>query len=289
MRSRGRIVGFLSLIVMVYGGLVAWFAANETSFLYFPRKQIDTSPEASGMAYGRVEIASTDGVRLTAWLIPSPDTSRLWLLYLHGNAGNIGTPGNIENYAQLRRLGLNILAVDYRGYGGSSGEPSEQGLYDDARASYEYLRTAHHIPPTHILVYGYSLGSAVAVDVASTCPIAGLMIEGSFTSILDVGQEHYPFLPVRWIARNKYDSREKIRNVTVPKLFLHARDDQTIPLHFGRELFALAREPKTFLEVRGGHDDAHTVDPVLFYGGIQMFLVQVRRAMEQGEPFSHAE
>jgi fermentation-respiration switch protein FrsA (DUF1100 family) len=129
-------------------------------------------------------------------------------------------------------------------------------------------------------VYGYSLGSAAAVDLVSKVSCAGLVVEGAFTSISDVGQEHYPILPVKWVARNKYDSREKILNIAILKLFIHARDDQTIPIRHGRELFAVASEPKTFLEVKGGHDNAHNVDAALFYGGIQLFLIQVRRGLQ---------
>jgi fermentation-respiration switch protein FrsA (DUF1100 family) len=264
------------LVVLGYGGVLLWFSSHESALLYFPEKNLETTPEDVGMVYGKVQIPSTDGVRLAAWLIPSPDTSTLWLLYLHGNAGNIAKRGYVEHYAQLRKLGLNILTIDYRGYGESSGSPSEQGLYDDARAGYEYLRSMHHVPGGRIVVYGYSLGSALAVDLAGKVPCGGLIVEGSFTSITDVGVEHYPFLPVRWMAPRLFASRDRITSINAPKLFIHASDDNTIPIRFGRELFDMAPEPKTFLEVKGGHEDAHNVDAPLFYGGVQLFLMQVK-------------
>lgn len=269
------VVWLIALTVVGYGGILIWFSAHESDLLFFPEKNLETSPEEFGMVYGKVQIPSTDGVQLVGWLIPSADTSTLWLLYLHGNAGNIAKRGYVEHYAQLHRLGLNLLAVDYRGYGESSGKPTEQGLYDDARAGYEYLRSMQHVPAERIVVYGYSLGSAVAVDLVGKVPSAGLIVEGSFTSISDVGQEHYAYVPVKLMAGNLFPASENISTITVPKLFIHARDDRTIPFEFGRRLFELAPEPKTFLEVKGGHENAHNVDAQLFYGGIQLFLLRV--------------
>jgi fermentation-respiration switch protein FrsA (DUF1100 family) len=269
-------VGVLGSAILAYSGILTWFKANENGLLYFPEKNFETSPEMFGAAYGKVQISSTDSVKLVCWIIPSADTSTLWLLYFHGNAGNIAKRGYVEHYAQLRKLGLNILTVDYRGYGESSGNPSEGGIYDDARAAYEYLRSMQHVPPKNIIVYGYSLGSAVAVDLTSKVPVAAIILEGSFPTITEVGQEHYPFLPVQLMASSHFSSKEKIARVDVPKLFIHARDDRTIPIQFGRELFELAPEPKTFLEVRGDHNTAHAADAELFYNGIRLFLMQVQ-------------
>jgi fermentation-respiration switch protein FrsA (DUF1100 family) len=271
------VVSALGFAIIAYGGILIWFKANESRLLYFPEKNLEVSPEMFGAAYGKVLIPSTDGVKIVGWIIPSPDTSTLWLLYLHGNAGNIGKRGYVEHYMQLRKLGLNILTIDYRGYGESPGDPTEQGIFDDGLAAYQYLRSMHHVPSSRIIVYGYSLGSAVAVDVVSKVPAAGVILEGAFPAITDVGQEHYPFLPIQLLAGSHFSSREKIARVDVPKLFIHARDDRTIPIQYGRELFEVAPEPKTFLEVKGDHDNAHTVDASLFYGGIQLFLVQVVR------------
>jgi uncharacterized protein len=273
---RWTIVGVLGFFILAYGGVLVWFKANEARLLYFPEKNFEVSPEMFGAAYGKVKIPSTDSVKLVCWIIPSADTSTLWLLYLHGNAGNIAKRGYVEHYLQLRKLGLNILTVDYRGYGESSGDPSERGIYDDALAAYEYLRSMQHVPFQRIIVYGSSLGSAVAVDVVSKVPAAGIILEGSFPSITDVGQAHYPFLPVRFMGGSHFSSKENISRVNVPKLFIHARDDRTIPIKYGKELFECAPDPKTFLEVKGDHNTAHSVDATLFYGGIRLFLMQVQ-------------
>jgi len=269
------LIGLIVLTVVGYGGILIWFSAHESNLLFFPERDLETSPDQFGIVYGKVQIPSTDSVRLVCWLIPSADTSTLWVLYLHGNAGNIAKRGYVEHLSQLHKLGLNILAVDYRGYGESSGKPTEQGLYDDARSGFEYLRSMQHVPAERIIVYGYSIGSAVAVDLVSKVPAAGLIVEGSFTSISDVGQRHYPYIPVKLMAGKLFAADEKVRAIAVPKLFIHARDDRTIPIEFGRKLFEVAPEPKTFLEVRGGHESAHKVDAQLFYGGIQLFLLQI--------------
>jgi len=275
-RSPRRVlVWSMTLLAAAYGGILIWFSFHEADYLYFPQKTYETTPVESGMVYGQVQITSTDSVRLVAWLIPSADTSTLWLLYLHGNAGNIGRRSSVEHYAHLCKLSLNVLAIDYRGYGESSGTPGEEGIYEDARAGYDYLRSHQHVPGERIVVYGYSLGSAAAVDLAGKVPVAGLVVEGSFTSLADVAQYHYPFLPVRFLAREKFASDEKIGEIGVLKLFIHAIDDRTVPIQYGRRLFEMAHEPKMFLEVKGGHESARAIDADLFYCGIRVFLVQI--------------
>ncbi len=273
---RRSLVGAALLAIVAYGAIVVWFSVHESDLVFFPERTLEASPGLFGIPYRKVQIASTDSTQLACWVIPASDTSGLWLLYLHGNAGNIAKQGYVEHYAQLRDLGLNILAVDYRGYGESSGRPTEQGFYDDARAGYEYLRSTQNVSTSHIVVYGYSIGSAVAVELASRVPCAALILEGAFTSLADVGEEYYPLIPVRWMARNRFDAKERIGSVAIPKLFIHARDDRTIPIRLGRELFEMAPGPKSFLEVRGGHENAHNVDSVLYYGGIQKLVRGIR-------------
>ena len=205
---------------------------------------------------------------LVARLIPPPGEVPAeragWLLYLHGSGGNVGNLGYNEAWAKFRRMGLGVLAVDYRGYGESGGQPSEAGLYRDADAGYAYLRDQLRVPPTRLLIYGYSLGSAVAIDLAARVPAAGLMVEGALLSVPARGGELYPFLPAHWLARNRFASIDRIGRVSMPKLFIHARADAEIPISHGRGLYERARPPKSFQEVAGGHTDAHEVDPEFF-------------------------
>jgi uncharacterized protein len=200
----------------------------------------------------------------------------LWLLVCHGNAGNLSEFDRPVHYAGLRQLGLNLLAFDYRGYGESGGTPSEAGLYRDADAAYRYLTNQRGVPADRIVIFGHSLGSAVAVDLASRVRSAGLILEGAFTSATDRGRELYPYIPVRWIAKSRFSSVDKVARMTVPKLFLHAQGDEVIPLAHGRRLYEAASAPKTFVELGGGHGDAFDVDSARYFGSIASFLVTLK-------------
>jgi fermentation-respiration switch protein FrsA (DUF1100 family) len=215
-------------------------------------------------------------------VIPAgPDSTGFWLLICHGNAGNLSEFGRPAHYAGLRELGLSLLAFDYRGYGESEGLPSEAGLYKDADAAYRYLRETLKVPPKQIIIFGHSLGSTVAVDLASRVPSAGLILEGGLTSVIERGQELYPYIPVRWIGRSRFNSLEKISRVSVPKLFLHARADDVVPLSHGRRLYEAAPPPKTFVELRGGHGDAFEADSGAYFGSIRRFVEMLGE--ERGE------
>ena len=265
----------ITAAILVYLVLLVLLRFFESRLIYFPGNQrtLIPPPVSLGLPTERVEIPTDDGVTLVGWVIRSQPTSTgLWLLICHGNAGNLSEFDRPVHYAGLRRLGLNLLAFDYRGYGESSGRPSENGLYRDAEAAYRYLREKRDIPPDRIIVFGHSLGSAVAVDLVSRVPSAGLILEGALTSVIARGQELYPYIPVRWIAGSRFDSMEKISRVRVPKLFLHARGDDVIPLTHGRRLFEAAPQPKTFVELEGGHGDAFDLDSANYFGSIAKFL-----------------
>jgi len=251
----------------------------EPRLIYFPGQQrsLVAPPARLDLAIERVEIPTGDGIKLVGWVIPAPsDSSGLWLLICHGNAGNLSEFDRPVHYAGLHRLGLSLLAFDYRGYGESGGVPSEQGLYHDADAAYRYLRESRGVPADRIVVFGHSLGSAVAIDLASRVTVAGLIVEGAFTSAVDRGQELYPYIPVRRIARSRFGSLDKVAGIAVPKLFLHATRDEVIPLAHGRRLFDAAREPKTFVQLEGGHGDAFDVDSARYFGSIGEFLAKLR-------------
>jgi fermentation-respiration switch protein FrsA (DUF1100 family) len=260
--------------VLIYGGILVLLRVYESRLIYFPgpERRLVAPPPSLGLPIQRVEITTEDAVKLAGWVIPAESPSSLWLLVCHGNAGNLSEFDRPVHYAGLRQLGLNLLAFDYRGYGESGGAPSEAGLYRDADAAYRYLTNQRGIPGDRIVIFGHSLGSAVAVDLASRVPSAGLILEGAFTSATDRGQELYPYIPVRWIAKSRFSSVDKIARMTVPKLFLHAKGDEVIPLAHGRRLYEAASPPKTFVELRGGHGDAFDVDSAKYFGSIANFL-----------------
>ena len=167
---------------------------------------------------------------------------------------------------------MNVLAPEYRGYNGLEGPPSEATVAADARAAYDYLRDREGIPAERLVIFGWSLGAAVAVGLASTVDARAVVLEGAPSSIAAIGQERYPLFPIRWIIRNPFNAIETVGGIRAPLLFLHSRDDTIVPYKEGRRLFDAAPSPKTFVEVRGGHIESSETDHDVFYGAIRTFL-----------------
>jgi fermentation-respiration switch protein FrsA (DUF1100 family) len=263
-----------------YAAVLAGFRVAEPRLLYHPLtagRPLAPPPPELALPYERVRFTSGDGVPLVGWAVPAaaPDSSGVWVLICHGNTGDVSYGGRPRYYDHLRRIGVNVLAFDYRGFGESGGAISEAGLYRDADAAYRYLRTARGVPPERIVIFGHSLGSAVAIELATRVPAAGLVVEGALTSVPDRAGELYPFLPVSLVAASRFASRERIAAVRMPKLLLHATADDVIPLAHGRRLFALAAEPKRLVELDGGHDDAYTVDRARYFAAFAAFVREV--------------
>jgi len=259
-----------------YGWILWWFGSHEVELIYHPDRVVRMIPDSLGLNPEKVVLKASDGVKLVGWIYraPRPDSSALYVLYFHGNGGNAS--GRSRFHAQLLKLGVNSIAAEYRGYGESEGAPEEQGLYRDADAFYAYARDTLGIQPKRLVIYGSSLGAAVAVDLASRVDAAGLIVEGGFTSIVDRGQELYPYLPVRFMAKNRFLSIEKIPLITRPKLFIHAGDDEVVPIAHGMKLFDSAGPPKTFQIVHGGHNSAYDLDRQVFFGAIAKFFGTLR-------------
>jgi hypothetical protein len=279
------ITGLAVLVVLGYLGVVAYLRFNERSFIFQPAERHVEAPDpAFALHEQRVSYPSSDGVTLAAWIVPAAGTpaSNMWLLICHGNLGNVGYAQRPEFYSLMRDIGVNLLAFDYRGFGDSTGAPDEQGLYADATASYEYLTRTRHVPPDHVVIFGHSLGSGVAIELASRVPAAALVVEGAYTSVVERGQELYPFLPVSLIATQRFPSIDRIPSVAMPKLFLHSPEDTVIPYRYGRRLFEAAREPKRFVDVKGGHENAYSVDRAVYYGAIAQLLREVQPAPRSG-------
>jgi uncharacterized protein len=276
-RFRRLLVLVVALLVIGYAAALVWFHFNEDALLFHPdRGKVAAAPARLNLDSRDVALPTLNSTPLMARLIPPPNEATAgetaaWILYFHGASGNVGTRGYNEAWAKFRHLGLGVLAIDYRGYGESGGNPSEAGFYADADAAYAYLTGNLHIPPARVVIYGYSLGSAVAIDLGSRVPAAGLIVEGAFTSIAARGAELYPYLPVRWLVRNRFPSVDKIARVSMPKLFIHAREDTYVPIAHGRKLFELAVPPKYFQDVAGGHTNAHEVDAG-FFSAIARFV-----------------
>lgn len=247
----------------------------EPRMIYLPAREIDRTPAELGLAYEDLTLTASDGERLHGWFLPGRAAAPVTVLFLHGNAGNISH--RFDKLAVLRALGADVLIVDYRGYGRSSGRPNEGGTYRDADAAYEHLTGKRALDPRRLVLYGESLGSAVAVDLAARKPVGGLIMESGFSSAVDVARELFPFLPARWLLRNRYDSIAKIGAVRAPVLLLHSRDDEFFGWHHPQRLYDAAHAPKRLVELRGGHNDAFLVSSGAFALALKEFLELVAR------------
>ncbi len=258
-------------VAVLYALAVAWLISQETRLVFQAGQPLGSLRPREPFA--QVDVPRNDSLRQFAWQMPhGAGSDGPWVLYLHGNASTIGSRLNILHYEQLRGLGLNVLAPEYRGYAGLDGTPSEGTLDADARAAYDYARSTLRVPANKLIIYGWSLGSAVAVDLASKVDEAAVILEGAPSSLVAIGQQQYPIFPIRLVMRNPFESILKVRGVNSPMLFLHSPEDTIIPIREGRRLFDAARSPKSFVEVRGGHVYASERDTAVFFGAIRTFL-----------------
>ena len=243
------------IIAALYGVLLGTVYFTQDSLVYFPnvaREHVAT-PAARGLRFDDLRIRTEDGEQLHAWWIPAEGETRGAALVLHGNAGNIS---HRLDYAQMfHSMGYGTLLVDYRGYGRSTGKPTEVGTYRDAQAGWRWLREEKGLAEEQIVVFGESLGGAVACWLAARQRPQALILASTFTSINDLGGELYRFLPVRLISRFGYDTRECLGRVQVPVMIAHSPDDDIVPFAHGERLYQAAREPKTFLRLSGSHNE----------------------------------
>jgi len=270
--------GLLHLLLVVFitwCGIAVYLYFSQSRMLYYPdmpSRVLQGSPADIGLAYDTVWLMAGDGTRLHAWFVPAT-TARGTLLFNHGNAGNIGD--RLDSISLFHSLGLNVLIYDYRGFGESEGKPSEQGTYLDANVAWDYLLEERMISPQEIIIFGRSLGAAMAADLASQNLSAGVILESAFTSVPDMAASLYPWLPVRWLSRYQYNNLEKIDRITSPLLVMHSRADEIIPFTHGEQLFAHANEPKQFLELSGGHNDGYHVSRKVYVKAMQQFLDEI--------------
>ncbi len=223
----------------------------ESRSIFYPARSIAATPVDIGLPFEDVFIKTRDNVTINAWLVKS-SMGRGTLIFCHGNAGNIGD--RLEKVLLFHQMGFSVLLVDYRGYGKSQGRPDEAGIYKDAAAAYDYLRSRGDIDHSRIIGYGESLGGAVIIDLAVKRDLAALIVDSSFTSAADMAKTIYPFIP-SFLLGTKLDSAAKVHAVTIPKLFIHSRADEIVPFRLGERLYQAAAQPKEFLEISGGHND----------------------------------
>jgi fermentation-respiration switch protein FrsA (DUF1100 family) len=232
-------------------------------------KGIEFYPSSFNIPFEDVYIKTRDGLTINGWFIPHSN-ARYTLLFCHGNAGNISH--RMEKLQLLSNIGINIFIIDYRSYGKSEGRPSEKGFYLDADAAYRYLVNKRRITPQQIILYGESLGGAVAIDLAAKAKVKAIIIEGGFSDEGDMARTIYPFMPT-FVLSNKFDSLGKIKKVKAAKLFIHSLDDEIVPFELGYRLYRAAGEPKEFVKIRGGHNNAFLNSEEKYISSISSFLL----------------
>ena len=241
-------------VVVAYGCVLALVFLFQSRLVYYPHigREIAITPQAYGLDYETVEIVTEDGEKLGAWWVPAGEPRGAVLMF-HGNAGNISH--RLDYLLMFNRLRYSTLIVDYRGYGASTGSPSEEGTYRDAQAAWRHLTAKRLVAPADVVLVGESLGAGVASWLAARVLPRAVVLLSTFTSATDLGAEVYWFLPVRLMSRFRYDNLANLKTIEVPVLIAHSRDDDIVPFAHGQRLFAAANEPKQFLEMRGGHNE----------------------------------
>lgn len=263
----------IAMMAVSYAVLALTLYYMQSDFVYSPIRELPYTPAELGLEFENVYFRSPDKLLLHGWFVPAPN-SNLTVLYLHGNGGNIMY--YLDTVNLLNGLGLNCFIFDYRGYGQSQGRPSEDGTYLDARAAFRWLTKIKKIPREQIVIFGWSLGGPVAAYLAGKTRPRGLVIDGSFTSYADIGARYYPYMPVRWFARFHYPTIDFIRRVRCPVLLIHSREDETVPFEMGLELYDAANEPKEFVELHGGHNDAFLASAETYKNALQKWLKSIQ-------------
>jgi fermentation-respiration switch protein FrsA (DUF1100 family) len=253
----------LGALCVAYVMLVVLIMALEDRLIFFPTRGGHVTGSGTDL-----RLRAQDGVELHARYIEHP-AAQYTLLYLHGNAGNLA--GRSELLQQFSALGVHVLALDYRGYGGSDGLPSEAGVYHDARAAYDWA--VARTPAKKLVVLGESLGGGPACELASTREVGGLILLSTFTSIADMAALQFPWLPVRWLVRTQFNNLAKLPLVRAPKLIVHSRVDEVVPFAMGPRLFDAATDPKRSLWLdHAGHNETFSVEAERVTAALKAFL-----------------
>ncbi len=262
-------MSLLSFFLLMYLGLTGFLFFGQSRLLYFPDPSITVTPDQIGLAYEDISFTTSDGIRLSGWFIAAKN-SQATILFCHGNAGNISH--RLETIEIFNRLGYSVFIFDYRGYGHSEGSPSEKGTYQDGQAAWDFLVTTKQTVPGNIIIFGRSLGGAIAARLGSTNQAKACILESSFTSVPDLAADLYSFLPAKLLCRFDYNTLAAVSQIASPLLITHSTDDEIVPFSHGQKLFQAAREPKTFLKIHGGHNTGFVQSGTLYQKGLEQFL-----------------
>ena len=273
------IIGSVAVGAFLAFGIYLYLSQDR--MVFFPTREIEATPADIGLDFDDVSIDMGDSEQIHAWYVPartddSADhiSNAPTVLFLHGNGGNISH--RLSTIELVVDLGANIMLFDYRGYGQSNGAPSEANMYADALACHHWLIKTRGVPSDHIILFGRSLGGAVAIELATRIECAGLIVESSFTTARAMGNLMFPYFPVGLLLKHKFASVDKIRNVNCPLLVIHSVEDDIIPFRMGRALFEKADRPKRILEITGLHNDRHYLQDSSYRECVENILINRR-------------
>jgi fermentation-respiration switch protein FrsA (DUF1100 family) len=262
--SRNILLGFMPLLL--------WACPMEERLIFYPVKTVDQTPRDVGLDFDDLYFTARDGVSLHGWFIPYSGAQNT-ILWFHGNAGNIGH--RVQNLRLLHdKVKINIFIFDYRGYGRSGGEISEAGSYLDGNAAMDFLRQRYNVNPRQLVLFGRSLGAAVAAEMATRVDSMAVILESPFVSVREMARAAFPLVPLGLLLSTRYDNLEKVRRVRSPLLVLHGDRDEVVPFAQGRIVFEAARQPKRFYAIAGaGHNDT-------FIAGGDTYFAALREGLD---------
>lgn len=273
---------FLSFIILVIAGIlmISFFQKIENFFLYHPHQSLESNPEGLSIKYENVQFTAKDNTKLHGWFFPPSSSDNSVILWAHGNAGNISH--RIENILLMRKnLDVGVFIFDYRGYGLSEGKPNEKGLYADMEGAYLWL--SKRIPENRIVLFGRSLGAAIATKLSiEKRSSQSLILESPFENTIEMGKRIFPFLPLRWLMKQKFDTKAIIHSVEIPLLLLHGDKDTIVPFQQGKNLFDLASEPKQFFQIKGAnHNDTFSIGGKRYWQIWKQFLMKTKKTNQE--------
>ncbi|MBD2317722.1 alpha/beta hydrolase [Phormidium tenue] len=273
----------IRILAFAYIGLAIALYLGQSNLVFMPSKDVIETPEILSIKFENIQITTRDNVNLDSWFVPAKDNDLVGkgvILFCHGNGGNISN--RISYLPIFRELGLATFLFDYRGYGKSGGTPTEEGTYADVEAAWQYLTQERQIPPQKIIIYGESLGGAIASYLAQKNSqqngndnAGGLVLASTFTSISDRAAELYPFMPIRFLSRFSYNSIDRLPSIKIPVLVIHSIDDEIIPFHHGERNFQVANQPKKLVKLRGDHNSGFLDSLETYRNGVNEFIQSI--------------
>ena len=228
------------IIFVIYFSILVFLYFYQRNLLYLPNEN-NYSGDKISVDVKKVKILTSDNIELLGWYHKKNIKDYKTLVYFHGNAGSL--ENRIHKLNHFQDMNINFLIVAWRGFSGNTGKPTEKGLYEDARSAVRWLKS-NGVKENNIIIYGESLGTGIATEVAQNKNFAGIILESPFTSMIDAGKDKYPYLPVRLLLKDRYESNKKIKNINSPILIMHGKADNLVPFYMGKKMYELANEPK---------------------------------------------